>query len=270
MYLKEIILLLEKKLSPKLFKLNSEVYGIQYGNSNPKKIIKKVMITLDLSIEAIHFAIKKKVNLIISYRGLIDKPIKNFNQNLVNKLSLLSKYPISIFVLNSSFIAAEEGISDTIMEALYFDLDRTFDIKNRIGERIPIGRICLPKDYPNQKQPLKLEGLMKRIKTTLCVKRISYVGDLNKIIKKICIVGGDNSNMESLERALKYGCDCYISCNINYKDAVFARDVQLCLITLCYYGSEIISLKKFCNVLSLEFPYEEIFLFESKDPFNTY
>ena len=141
MYLKEIVLLLEKKLSPKLFKLNSEVYGIQYGNSNPKKIIKKVMITLDLSIEAIHFAIIKKVNLIISYRGLIDKPIKNFNQNLVNKLSLLSKYPISIFVLNSSFIAAEEGISDTIMEALYFDLDRTFDIKNKIGEKIPIGRI---------------------------------------------------------------------------------------------------------------------------------
>ena len=76
MFLKEIVALLEKKLSPKSFSLRPEIYGIQYGDNNENKLIRKVIITLDLSLEAIHYAIKKKVNLIISYNGLINKTIK--------------------------------------------------------------------------------------------------------------------------------------------------------------------------------------------------
>ena len=269
MYLKEISVLIEKRLSPKLFKLDSEVYGIQYGESDPEKSIKKVMLTLDLSLDAIHFAAIKKVNLIISYRGLIDTPIKSFNKNLVNKFLLLSKYPISIFVLNTSFIAVEGGVTETIMEILYLNLERTFDIKNN-GEKIPIGRICQPRTYPNQKTPIKLEDLLKRIKNNLEMEKISYVGDLNKPIKKICIIGGENSDIKFLEKSLRYKCDCFISCGISYDEAAFARDVRLSLIKISHYRSEIIAFKKLYNILSLEFPNEEFILFESKDPFNAY
>ena len=57
------------------------------------------MLTIDLSLDAIHQAIKKKTNLIISYHGLIKNPIIKFKKNLVDKLSLLSRNPITIFVL---------------------------------------------------------------------------------------------------------------------------------------------------------------------------
>jgi len=184
MHLKAIISLLEQKLSPKSFKLDSEVYGIQFGISDPNRVIKKVLVTLNLSLEAVHYAFKKKINLIISYQGLISSPIDKFNQYLVNRLTLLSKYPISIFVLNSSFIAAEEGISDTIMNGLYLNLERTFNIENKDGEEIPIGRICTPKEYPSQKTPLNLESIIKRVKTVFEAEKISYVGDLSNIIKK--------------------------------------------------------------------------------------
>jgi len=270
MHLKAIISLLEKKFSPKLFKLDSEVYGIQYGISDPKRVIKKVLLTLNLSLKAVHYAFKNKINLIISYQGLISSPIDKFNQYLVNKLSLLSKYPISIFVLNSSFIAAEEGISDTIMNAIYLNLERTLNIENKDGEKIPIGRICTPKEYPYQKNPLNLESIIKRIKTVFEAEKISYVGDLSKIIKKCCIIGGNNSDIKLMERALEYNCDCYISSKIKYNEALFAKDIGLSLIEISHYKSGIISLKKLYNVLSLEFPYEEFFFFESEDPLNIY
>jgi len=270
MHLETIITLLEKKLSPKLFKLDSEVYGIQYGISDPKRVIKKVLLTLNLSLEAINYAIKKKVSLIISYMGLISDPIDKFNQHLVKKLSLLSRYPISIFVLNSSFIAAEEGISDTIMNALFLNLERTLNIENKDGEKIPIGRICTPKDYPNQKDPLNLEGIIKRIKMVFEAEKISYVGDLNNIIKKCCIVGGNYSNVELMERALEYKCDCYISCKIDHREAIFAKDIRLSLIEISLYKSGIVSLNKLYNILSLEFPYEKFFFFDSEDPLNIY
>lgn len=270
MQLKAIISLLEQKLSPKLFKLDSEIYGIQYGISDPNRVVKKVLLTLNLSLEAVHYAFKNKINLIISYQGLISSPIDKFNRYLVNKLSLLSKYPISIFVLNSSFIAAEEGISDTVMNGLYLDLERTLNIENKDSEKIPIGRICTPKEYPYQKNPLNLEGLIKRLKTVFDAEKISYVGDLGQIIKKCCIIGGNNSDIKLMEQALEHNCDCYISSNIKYNEASFAKDSGLSLIELSYYKSGIISLKKLYNVLSLEFPYEEFFFFESEDPLNIY
>ena len=62
MLLEEITSLLKNKLSPEKYKLDSEIYGIQYGNKHKQKSIKKVLLTLDLSLEAIHFALKKKYN----------------------------------------------------------------------------------------------------------------------------------------------------------------------------------------------------------------
>lgn len=270
MSLQEIKEILTNKLSPKAFRFNSEIYGLHYDKSLNNKMIKKVMLTIDLSLEAIHCALRHKVNLIISNHSLINKPILKFRQNLINKLALLSKFPISVFVLNSSFIAAEGGVSDTIVNALYLKIENTFEIKNKEGLKIPIGRICSPLQYLNKKDPFILENLIQRIKTNLNLKYVSYVGNLKKPINKICIVGGHISDANCIKKAMNLGCDCYISGKINYFNAVFARDMGLTLIETSHYNNEILAMKKLCNILSLEFPEVEFMLFESKNPFNTY
>ena len=139
-YLEEIVLLLENQLSPRIFELKKDFYGIKYGNVQ-NKIIKKIMLTLDLTLKSIHFAVKNKINLIITLKGLLNKSVTCFNRHHINKLTLLTRQPIIIFTLNTSFIAAEGGISDTIMEALYLNLVNIFNINKENGERIPIGRI---------------------------------------------------------------------------------------------------------------------------------
>ena len=270
MYLEELKILLENKISPKLFRLNSEFYGFQYGQISKNKLIKKVMITLDLNLKAIHFAIKSKINLIISYHSLTNKPIKCFNSHIINKLSLLSKYPVLIFVLNSSYIAAEGGVSDTLMALSYLKLEESFNVKNKKGIDVPIGRICTPQYLQNEKGVLTLENLIKRIKHNLGANQISYVGDLKNIINKICIVGGDMSKTRYLEKALKYGCDCYISGKINHFGSLYAKDMGLNLIEASNYMAETIALKKLSNLLSLEFPRDEFLFFESEELIHTY
>ncbi len=266
MFLEEIILLLEKKISPKKFNLNTNINRIHYGQSHNNKLIRKVMITIDLSFEAIKYAIKNKINLIISYYGLIDKPIQCFSQILINKLTLLSKYPITIYLLDSSFIATEGGISDIIMEALYLKLDKTFNIKNNKGYKIPLGRICLSEAYPGQNTPLTLKDLINRIKTNFKMEMCSYVGNLNQAIRKICIVGGNYINSRFLEKALKFGCECYISGKINYEVTTFARDMDLNLIMIPHFKQIVKAMRRLCNIMCLEFPRVEFLFFNSKDP----
>lgn len=270
MLFEEFIETISKKLFPKIYCLNYETYGLYFDKIRINTPIKKVMLTIDLSLEAIHFALKNKISLILSHHNLINEPIKKFNKPLINKLSLLLKYPISIFVLDSSFTAAEGGVSETIVNALYLKILKTLEIKNNIGLKIPIGRICIPLNYPNEKSPFTLEDLIKRLKKNFNLHIIPYVGELERTIKRICIVGGDIPNSKLIKKALRFGCDCFISGKFDYYDAVIARDIGLNLIEASHYKIEILAMKKLVNILSLEFPHVEFSLFESKDPFKIY
>ena len=68
MLLQELESILTEKLAPKIFRLDSEVYGLQYNQGKSNKRLKKVLLTIDLSIGALHYALQNKVNL-INYIG---------------------------------------------------------------------------------------------------------------------------------------------------------------------------------------------------------
>jgi len=270
MFYDELKSLIEKKLSPKIYGINSEFYGLYYGQANNKKHIKRLMFTVDLNLESIYYAIRNKINLIISLHGLTKDPITNFNQLLINKITLLSKYPILVYILNSSFIAAEGGISDTLMEALHLKLEKPLNIKNDRSEKVPIGRICLPNSYTQAKRALTIETLLNRIKSNLNVEKILFVGDSNTEINKICIVGRETIDLNYLRKALKNGCDCFISGNFNHSLASFAKDTGLNLIGISLYNCNTIALRKLHNFLSLEFPHDDFYFFEAKNPVQVF
>ena len=99
---------------------------------------------------------------------------------------------------------------------------------------------------------------------------IHFVGDLKRTITKICIIGSDFIYEKLLIKAKKQGCDCLISFKIDHHLAEFARDIDLTLIAVSHYQTENISLRKLCNILSLEYPKCEFSFYESNDPQKIY
>ncbi len=270
MYLEELSLFIKEEVAPQQFQKDSDIYGFHYGDYNNKKIIKRVMFSVDLSLKALHFAIKNKVNLIISLNGLVNESIKNFKPNLINKLSILSKYPISIFVLGYPFYAAEGGINDTIMDALNLKLNHPFEIKNYKGFHIPIGRICIPTLYPDSKESFTLEKLIHRVDSNLNIKPIRYLGELKKELNSICIVSGEDFLVKYFDELLNEGCDCYITEKINKAIISYAFDLGVNLLEFSFFNCELLALNKLCNFLSLKFPYDEFYFFNSRNPLKTY
>ncbi|TFF86004.1 MAG: hypothetical protein EU518_00070 [Promethearchaeota archaeon] len=269
MFFKNLKELLENEISPQIFSRKEDFYGIQYGVIKEETQVKKILICLDISIQSIYYAIKNKVSLIISHHPFIQTPLLELKKTLMNKLNLLSKYPISIFVLNNSFISSENGISETIAKSLYLNIDSLFqvEINNNI---IPLGRICEPMNFSESNETLTLRSLLERIKRNLNINRgeIPYVGKLSKNIQKICIVGGGTLENKYIEKAAELGCDCFISSNLSHAKAILAEDLGISLINISHHNSEMIALRHLRNFLSLEFPYDEFLLFESKDPFD--
>lgn len=271
MHLEELIEIIEKKYAPIIDNLNSEIYGIQYGDPESKKDIKKILFTNDLTIDSIYHALKHKANLIITLNGLFKNPIIKISENLKKKLILLSKFPILIYVLNKSFDYMEGGLLDTLIESLYLQIDKILYEKIGKNKNIPIGRICII----NEKGTLKditLEKLLERIQVNLNMKSVSFLGELDSSIERICVVSENflNSKVNIIEKTYHKIYDCYISSNFNYQEIIHAKDMGLSLIKIPSYYNEIIALKKLSNCLTLEFPYDEFFVYESSSIFNTY
>jgi len=266
MLLSQITDFLEKKIAPKSFAFINDIHGIQFGPKFEDRNIKKIMITLDPSLNAIIEGVKQKVSLIISHHGLIHTPTKHFHENLIKKFYLLSSARIILFVINTAFEAAQNGISEIIANRLSLKIENLFELKDTSGKEIPLGRICTPERYLNNTKPFLLEDLINRIKKNLNLRYIRYIGKLNHEINKICII--ENISEKSLLNALKLNCDCMLTRDIRYETALIARDLNLDLIITPHFNSEIIGMKELYKILSIEFPRDFFIFFDSNDPFS--
>ena len=103
MYFEEITLLLENRLSPRIFSLKNDFYGIQYGDKQ-NKVIKKIMLTIDLTLNSIHFAVKNKINLIITLYGLFNSPITHLKGYHIKKLTLMDVQNQNKFHIEEEFL----------------------------------------------------------------------------------------------------------------------------------------------------------------------
>lgn len=266
MLLSQIITFLENRIAPKTLGLKNDIYGIQFGPKLEDRNIKKVMITLDPSLEAIIEAAKQKVTLVISHHGLTHRPIMYFHDNLVKKFHLLSISRVILFVLHTAFEAAQDGLTEILANRLFLRIEDLFYIQDESGNQAPLGRICAPENIINENSPFTLKKFLERIKKILNLKYLRYIGELDKELKKICIVGRLSS--ESLLNAVEAGCDCYLTREVKNNEAVLARDLGLTLIETSHFESEIIGMRELHKVLSIEFPRDSILFFNSHDPFS--
>ena len=227
------------------------------------------MLTVDLNIDAIRYVINNKIGFVISYYGLISNPVKIFPTILVKKLLLLSRFPISVFALGKPYVTADNGVCDIIADELYLNNSEILSITNKSGKRISIGRICSPQLYPNQTESFQLKHLLERAKNNVESSIIMHIGELEKNVEKIAIVGIERVNINILIELKKLNIDCLISAGtLGQRESILANDLKLSVVSLSFFDCIKKALEKLQTVLSLEFPNEEFFLYDSKNPYN--
>lgn len=102
-------------------------------------------------------------------------------------------------------------------------------LKN-VEEHIGTGRIG------RLSQPVSMKNLLRTLKEILSAEVLRYSGPLDRRIEKIGICTGSGS--EYIEEACGRGVDCFLTGDIKYHDAQFARMNGLCLVDIGHYESE--------------------------------
>lgn len=230
--------------------------GLQFGNKF--KDVKKVLIALDGTLDVVEEAIEKGVDLLITHHPFLFTPILNldYNSPLGKKMLNVFKNELNIFSMHTNFDVAENGMNEILASKL--GLTNVYAIPEipTADSYMRIGNISI----------CSLSELATLVKNNLSEDHVRIVGDYNKKIEKVAILGGSGGSF--VLTAKKLGCDCIITGEVKHNNAIDAIENDIAIIEVSH--SVEANYKDFVKD-SLEKIFKDVeFILSTKDnnPFN--
>lgn len=226
-----------EKIAPKKDAEDWDNSGLQIGNVDDE--ITGILLTLDLSEEAIDIAIQKGLNLIITHHPFIFKPLKNidFTTSKGKTIKKIINNNINIFTMHTNLDIASEGVNFALAKAIgikNYEILKTTNTSD--GEILGYGGI-------SEIEECNVYEYAEKIKRYLMCPFIKvYCKDSSKLIRKIAFCGGSGSSF--ILDAVKEQADLYITGDINYHDAQYAQEFDLAIIDAGHYYTELPILKE--------------------------
>ncbi len=210
------------KLFPKELSCEWDNDGIMCADSLETPI-KRVLVALDVTNEAVEYARNNGFDTIISHHPLVFKGQKAITPDgfVQAKLIKLIKSSIKVMSLHTRLDAGNGGVNDTLANALGLTV-----IEYDSDE--PIGRIC------ELDSTLSLDEFAKKIKIALDAPMVSYVG--KRKVKRIYLCGGDGKDM--IQNAIKCHADTLLTGNASYNSMLDAEECGLNVIEAGHFYTE--------------------------------
>lgn len=217
------------------------------------KSVNKILLTLDVSHQAVEFAIQQGCDLIISHHPMIFKPLGAIHEEsfTAHKVLKLVSNGISVFSFHTRLDIVEGGVNDRLAQVLGVTDTTPFgDV-----ETPTIGRI-------GKIKPTTMANFCQTVKAELDVPAISAV-DLGREVATVALVGGDGKDF--LKPAYKAGADVYLTGTMSYNSMVDAADMGMQVIEAGHFFTENPVLYALGEMMTVILPDAEILTYHS-DP----
>lgn len=209
--------------------------GLIYGD--PKKELKGVTVSLDLTVSVVEEAAENGSNLIVTHHPVVFRPIRSLDLCRPEHVALTNaiKRDIAVYAAHTNVDKAPGGLSETVLGLL--------------GARVPEQGASLPK-FGYFEKPVALKELYGRVKKALGDERAAYVGDPGKLVSKVALITGAGGDEESLRTAVDAGADVFLSGEFKYHVIRFAKDADYAIISFGHFESEKFFTRLAAKVLS--------------------
>ena len=229
---------------------DQSVIGLTIGSNSFE--LKKVLFALDLTIEVCEQAKEIGANLIITHHPFLFNPISKilFDTPQGKIIKFLCENDITTYSMHTNLDCAVGGVNDTLCDMLGIEYKHEETIKDEI---LRYGKI----------KEMTMGELIEIVKEKFSLERVRFIGDLNKAVKKVGIVGGSGAQISSINDAIKAKLDCYITGEVKLNAAIYAKQMDLSIIEVNHGVERFVfdSLKK-----ELEEEFGDIFVISD---FNT-
>jgi len=216
--------------------------GLMVGDFGSE--VKKILVALDVNDSVIDEAISENADLIITHHPFIFGGIKNVTSSdaVGKRIIKLIKNNIAVYSAHTNLDIAENGTNDTLAKIIGLQkisvLIKSDDGVNGLGR---IGELA---------NEMSFIDFINQLKTKLRLDKVTVTGDKNKVIKKVGLSTGQCAGREYMTTVKKAGCDVYITGDLRYHEAQFADNIDLCVVDITHYGSEVIVVPVLCEYLN--------------------
>ncbi len=197
--------------------------GVQVGDL--ARPINSIVMSLDVSIQAVRFAAENKSDLLISHHPLLLKPINKilFSDIQGNIILSAARLGVDILSLHTNLDAAEGGLNDFLVELL--DLHEA-----KIPEAAPCARLA------KLREGQTIEIFSQRICQKLGLNSVRVVGPHDRIINSVFLVSG--SGMGYLPQAIASKADAIVTGDVRYHGAFDSEQYGIAVIDAGHFGLE--------------------------------
>lgn len=202
---------------------NWDNVGLLIGDKS--KEIKKVLVCLDLTYEAIRIAKSENVDLIISHHPLIFNPPKKILKEdlLGGKILEIIKNDIAVYSAHTNLDSGVNGLNDYVLSKMNLP-GKVYDY-----ELIPLRKVELDSEW-------EILEFANYVKKELELKNIRVVKEKNnRKIKKVALTtGGGDSFISQVMNEV----DLFMTGDLRHHVSLDSKEQNLHLIDLEHYGSE--------------------------------
>lgn len=186
--------------------------------------VKRALVTLDVTEEAVDYAVSGGFNLILSHHPLIFRPLGSITEDshIARKVIKLIKNDVAVISLHTRADKVEGGVNDLLAEILGIKDSEVF------GEG-DLGRIG------NLKEEISLEDFSYLLKGLLDCDGVK-VADAYLPVSRVAVVGGDGKSF--VADAIEAGADTYVSGRIGYNVMTEAAEMGINLIEAGHFFTE--------------------------------
>lgn len=193
--------------------------------SDPDRIVNRVLLTLDITQDAVDYAVQSGCDAVISHHPLIFAPMRSINGCDIKSriITKLMRSGVSAFSFHTRLDALEGGVNDALCKLLKLE-----NIEPFIEEGIPLGRIgTVP--------ATTARSLASTVKSVLSADSVSVTCP-EKEVSKIVVVGG--SGKDCIDAAIDAFADCMITGEASYNALIDAADSNLAIICAGHFHTE--------------------------------
>ncbi len=227
----KVILELLEEIAPSSAAEEWDNPGLQVGHLSQE--IEKIFISLNPTLKAVKKAFKRNAQLLLTHHSLIFRPLSSLDQQIYpgDVISEALEKGISIVSAHSNLDVVQGGINDILADLFGLQDVEVLENRNDLGiEGAGLGRIGrLP-------APLKLGQMTKKVREVLGTERVKVVGQKNRRIGRVAVVGGAGGATVSM--ASKKGADLLITGDVRHHEALEAENLGLALIDAGHFHTE--------------------------------
>ncbi len=208
----------------------------------------RILISLDITRQVIQEAVDNKCSLIICHHPLYFNGLKSVDNNdIIGEYTVkLVENHISVYAAHTCFDFAEGGNNDYVAGLLGLTNVKKFpgDVEELLGT------------YGRLEKSLSLRELAEHTCRALKLdpREIRFVGDGSRKIETVGICTGSGGDM--VQAAARLGCDCFLTGDLKYHDALKFKEMGLAVIDAGHFGTEFNFVEnihqKLCAKLGLE------------------